>query len=55
MPSEEEILETANGRIQKHRTGDVVVRVMDSTGSPITGTEITVQQANHALAPCPWH
>ena len=49
MLSGEEILEGADDRIQKHRTGDVVVTVTDSAGNPIADTEVTVQQTNHAF------
>lgn len=49
MLSEEEILESADDRIQKHRMGDVVVNVTDSLGEPVADAEITVQQKNHAF------
>ncbi len=49
MPSIEEILESADDRIQGHRMEDVVVTVTDSSGSPVPDAEITVQQTNHAF------
>ena len=49
MLSEEEIFESADDRIQKHRMGDVVVKVIDSAGNPVANTEIMVQQTKHAF------
>ena len=49
MLSEEKILESADDRIQKHRMGEVVVTVMDSSGKPVDDAEVTVQQTNHAF------
>ena len=42
MLSEEGILESADERIQEHRTGDVVLTVTDSAGSPMADAEVTV-------------
>lgn len=49
MPSEQEILESANDRIREHRMGDVIVTVTDSGGNAIADAEVTVQQTNHAF------
>ncbi len=49
MPSEQEILESANDRIHEHRMGDVIVTVTDSDGNAIADTEVTIQQTNHAF------
>jgi len=49
MLSEEEIFESADDRIQKHRMGDVVLTVTDSSGKPITDAQITIQQTNHSF------
>jgi len=47
MPSENEILESANDRIQNHRMEDTVVTVTDSAGKPVVDAEIMVQQKKH--------
>ena len=47
MLSEKEILESADDRIQKHRIGDVIVKVTNSAGDPVPDAEITVQQTKH--------
>lgn len=47
-PSEKEILDGADARIQQHRTAEVVVRVLDSDGKPVAGgTEIRIEQTRH--------
>jgi endo-1,4-beta-xylanase len=47
MLSEKEILESADDRIQKHRMGDVIAKVIDSEGNPVPDAESTVQQTRH--------
>jgi len=47
--NEMEILESADERIKKHRMADGVVKAKDSSGKPIAGAEIKVQQTNHAF------
>lgn len=41
------ILEQANQRIQQHRTADLVVKVVDSTGKPLPGAQVDVHQTRH--------
>jgi len=35
--------------IERYRKGDACLRLTDSTGAPVTGAEVTVQQLNHAF------
>lgn len=36
-------------RINQHRKGDLIVRVVDRDGNPLPGTQVFVQQTNHAF------
>ena len=45
----EEILESADNRIKKHRMGDVVITVKDSLGNAIADTSIEIRQTKHAF------
>ena len=45
----EDILKSADERIQKHRMSDAVVTITDSANNPIADAEINVQQTNHAF------
>lgn len=46
--SEKEILDGADGRIQRHRTAEAVVRVLDADGNPLKiGTDVRVEQTRH--------
>ena len=47
--NEMQILESANERIKKHRMADGIIKAKDSSGKPIAGAEVKVQQTNHAF------
>ncbi|MBN1341992.1 MAG: endo-1,4-beta-xylanase [Phycisphaerae bacterium] len=43
------ILDGAEARIEKHRKGDAVVRVVDASGKPVSGATVRVEQTRHAF------
>ncbi len=45
----QEILSTADRRIEKIRKADVTVRVLDRHGRPVDGAQVDVQQTRHAF------
>ena len=47
--SEEQILDTADERIEQHRKADAVVRVTDDAGRPVSGATVHVEQTRHAF------
>lgn len=48
-PSDDELLKGAQARIEKYRQADATVRVVDASGKPIPGVEISVKQTRHAF------
>jgi len=48
-PSEEMLLANAQRRIEKHRTADATVLVVDAAGKPVPGAKIAVEQTRHAF------
>jgi len=48
-PTTRQILEGAEARIEKHRKGDGVVRVVDAAGRPVAGATVQVEQTRHAF------
>lgn len=47
--SEQQILDTAEARIEQHRKADAVVRVTDHAGRPVPGATVRVEQTRHAF------
>jgi len=47
--SAEQILNGVDARIEKHRKGDAVVRVVDASGKPVAGAAVRVEQTRHAF------
>ena len=47
--SDEELIRTADARIEKHRKADVVVSVVDASGDPVPGAKVAVRQTRHAF------
>ena len=47
--SEEQLLAGAAGRIEKHRKGDAVIRVLAADGKPAAGVKVQVRQTRHAF------
>ncbi len=47
--SGKQVLDGADARIEKHRKGDAVIRVVDAAGKPISGATVTVEQMRHAF------
>ncbi|MCL6475306.1 MAG: endo-1,4-beta-xylanase [Firmicutes bacterium] len=45
----EEILKTADSRIEKHRKADFTVKVVDRQGKPVAGAQVEVAQTRHAF------
>ncbi|MEJ5250523.1 MAG: endo-1,4-beta-xylanase [Chthonomonadetes bacterium] len=45
----QELLATADGRIEKHRKADVTVKVVDRQGKPLAGAQVEVEQTRHAF------
>ena len=45
----DEILKTADSRIEKHRKADVTVKVVDRQGKPVAGAQVEVAQTRHAF------
>lgn len=48
-PSTQQIVDEADARIEKHRKGEVVVRVLDSAGKPVTNAAVRAEQTRHAF------
>lgn len=48
-PTDEELLASAEARIEKHRKADATVMVLDASGQPVPGATITVEQVRHAF------
>jgi endo-1,4-beta-xylanase len=49
-PSDADILAGADARIQKYRTGEIVLRVLDAEGKPLpAGTKLHMAQTRHAF------
>lgn len=48
-PSEKEILDGADARIEKHRKADLSLVIKDASGSPVANAEIVVEQTRHAF------
>lgn len=44
---EKQILETAEARIQEHRTGPAEIRVLDRDGRPLANTAVRVRLVRH--------
>lgn len=49
VSSDEELLNAADTRIEKCRKADATVRVTDSSGKPIAGAKVSVEQTRHAF------
>ena len=47
--TDEQLLDGANARIEKHRKADAIVRVVDKNGKPVAGAELGVEQTRHAF------
>lgn len=47
--SYQKIQKLANENIEKHRKGDIVIKLMDEVGEPLTGYEINTFQESHAF------
>ena len=47
--SAKQILDGADARIEKHRKGDAVIRVVDAAGKPVSGASVRVAQTRHAF------
>ena len=47
--SDDDLLTTADERIEKHRMADVVVTVVDGSGKPVPGAKVAVEQTRHAF------
>lgn len=45
----QELLATADSRIEKIRKADVTVRVVDRQGKPVAGAQVEIQQTRHAF------
>jgi len=45
--SEEEILASADARIERHRKADVTIRIVDGENRPIEGATVELRQTNH--------
>ncbi|MCS6949458.1 MAG: endo-1,4-beta-xylanase [Armatimonadota bacterium] len=45
----QELLATADSRIEKIRKADVTVKVLDRQGKPVAGAQVEVQQTRHAF------
>ena len=48
-PSCEEIVAGAQQRIEKHRKADAVLLVLDKSGKPVAGAQVTVNQTRHTF------
>lgn len=48
-PSDAELLAGALQRIETHRKGSAVVRVVDASGKPVPGAKISIEQTRHAF------
>jgi GH35 family endo-1,4-beta-xylanase len=48
--SEEQILQQADARIEKHRTADAVIKLLDKDGKPLAaGRPVRIEQTRHAF------
>jgi len=47
--SDEQLLDGADARIEKHRKGDAVIVVVDGDGNPVVGAGVEVEQTRHAF------
>jgi len=47
--SDEQLLATADQRIEKHRMADATVLVLDAAGKPVPGAKVSVEQTRHAF------
>ncbi len=47
--SDEQLLEQANDRIEKHRKADATLTVVDAAGKTVSGAKIEVEQTRHAF------
>jgi len=45
----EDLLATADARIEKHRKADAAISVVDAQGKPVAGAELAVEQTRHAF------
>lgn len=45
----QELLATADSRIEKHRRADVTLKVVDKQGKPLSGAQVEVEQTRHAF------
>lgn len=45
----QELLATADSRIEKHRKADVTLKVVDKQGKPLPGAQVEVEQTRHAF------
>ena len=48
-PTEQELWEGAEQRIEKHRKADAAIAVLDAQGKPVAGAKIDVEQTRHAF------
>jgi len=48
-PSEEQLFERANARIEKHRKADAIVTVVDSNGDAVNEAKIQIEQTRHSF------
>ena len=49
QPSDQELLDAADARIEQHRKADFVVTVLDAAGRPLPGVKIELRQTRHAF------
>ena len=47
--SDDELLATADARIEKHRLAEAAVLVVDAAGNPLPGAKVAVEQTRHAF------
>lgn len=45
----QDLLATAEGRIEKNRKADVTIKVVDRRGKPLSGAQLEVEQTRHAF------
>lgn len=45
----QDLLATAEGRIEKNRKADVTIKVVDRRGKPLSGAQVEVEQTRHAF------
>ncbi len=48
-PSDQELIDGADTRIEQHRKADVVITVLDAAGRPLPGAKVELRQTRHAF------